>query len=220
VSGLARRFTRETHRQFLQNRILISTEIKMTLAITNEEAQNLLSMKDCLSALELAYKELAEELLLIGPVPISTQTRPSLNKPSGSRAWRALFLVWSYRSSSEFRHRHWPIIEGKQRQIKVMAAPGNTPMRLHHAFKNDRGTSGNYPRQFMFSGCESGRPMGWQQSIWQERTRRGRPNRLRWQGAQLLYMCAVRPLRSVKVYSPNAEHRFNLPEMAETLGIE
>jgi hypothetical protein len=39
----------------------------MALAITNEEAQKLLSMNDCVLSLELAYKELGEGVAVNRP---------------------------------------------------------------------------------------------------------------------------------------------------------
>ena len=196
----------------------------MTLAITNEEAQKLLSMKDCLSALELAYKELAEGIAVNRP-----RSDIHTNTPTPEQTFRFKSMegvipglgVTALRVNSDIVS--WPIIEGKQRQIKVMAAPGNTQCAFIMLFKNDTGEllaiiHDSYVQR-MRVGAANGlaakylarkeaKSIGLIGSGWQA-------------GAQLMAMCAVRPIRSVKVYSPNTERRSNFArEMAETLGIE
>jgi ornithine cyclodeaminase/alanine dehydrogenase-like protein (mu-crystallin family) len=116
----------------------------------------------------------------------------------------------------------WPVVNGKQRQIKIMAAPGNTQCAFMMLFKNDTGEllaiiQDSYVQR-MRVGAANGlaakylarkdaATIGLIGSGWQA-------------GAQLLAMCAVRPIRLVKVYSPNPEHRTAFAkEMSETLGI-
>ena len=104
-----------------------------------------------------------------------------------------------------------------------MAAPGNTQCAFIMLFKNDTGEllaiiHDSYVQR-MRVGAANGlaakylarkdaNSIGLIGSGWQA-------------GAQLMAMCAVRPIRIVKVYSPNGEHRsLFAQEMTEILGIE
>ena len=196
----------------------------MTLAITNEEAVNLLSMKDCLSALETAYKELAAGIAVNRP-----RSDIHTNTPTPQQTFRFKSMegvvpglgVTALRVNSDIVS--WPVVDGKQRQIKVMAAPGETQCAFIMLFKNDTGEllaiiHDSYVQR-MRVGAANGlaakylarkdaTSIGLIGSGWQA-------------GAQLMAMCAVRPIRLVKVYSSNAEHRSNFAkEMTETLGIQ
>ncbi|MGE5819891.1 MAG: ornithine cyclodeaminase family protein, partial [Deltaproteobacteria bacterium] len=196
----------------------------MTLCITNEEAQNLLSMKDCLSALELAYKELAEGIAVNRPrsdIHTSTPTPEQTFRFKSMEGVVPGLGVTALRVNSDIVS--WPTIDGKQRQIKVMAAPGSTQCAFIMLFKNDTGEllaiiHDSYVQR-MRVGAANGlavkylarkdaNSIGLIGSGWQA-------------GAQLMAMCAVRQIRSVKVYSPNREHCAAFArEMTATLGIE
>jgi ornithine cyclodeaminase/alanine dehydrogenase-like protein (mu-crystallin family) len=196
----------------------------MTLTITNEEAVNLLSMKDCLAALEMAYKELAEGIAINRP-----RSDIHTNTPTPGQTFRFKSMegvvpglgVTALRVNSDIVS--WPTMHGKQRQIKVMAAPGETQCAFIMLFKNDTGEllaiiHDSYVQR-MRVGAANGlaakylarkdaASVGLIGSGWQA-------------GAQLMAICAVRPVRSVKVYSPNAEHRSSFArEMTEALGVD
>ncbi len=196
----------------------------MTLAITNEEAVNLLSMKDCMAALEVAYKELSEGVAVNRP-----RSDIHTNTPTPQQTFRFKSMegvvpglgVTALRVNSDIVS--WPIVAGKQRQIKVMAGPGETQCAFIMLFKNDTGEllaiiHDSYVQR-MRVGAANGLAVKYlarsdSQSIgligsgWQA-------------GAQLMAMCEVRPIRRVKVYSQNPEHRENFArEMTQTLGIE
>jgi ornithine cyclodeaminase/alanine dehydrogenase-like protein (mu-crystallin family) len=112
----------------------------MTLAITNEEAVNLLSMKDCLAALEVAYRELAEGIAVNRP-----RSDIHTNTPTAQQTFRFKSMegvvpglgVTALRVNSDIVS--WPVIDGKQRQIKIMAGPGETQCAFIMLFKNDTG---------------------------------------------------------------------------------
>jgi alanine dehydrogenase len=196
----------------------------MTLAITNEEAVNLLSMKDCLAALEVAYRELAEGSAVNRP-----RSDIHTNTPTAQQTFRFKSMegvvpglgVTALRVNSDIVS--WPVIDGKQRQIKVMAGPGETQCAFIMLFKNDTGEllsiiHDSYVQRMRVGAAnglavkylsrEDSKTIGLIGSGWQA-------------GAQLMAMCAVRPIRTVKVYSQNPAHRVNFArEMTETLGIE
>jgi ornithine cyclodeaminase/alanine dehydrogenase-like protein (mu-crystallin family) len=117
----------------------------------------------------------------------------------------------------------WPVIGGRQRQIKVMAAPGQTQCAFIILFKND-----------------TGEPLAIIQDSYIQRMRVGAANGLAvkylaredvqtvgligsgWQaGAQLMAFAAVRNITSVKVHSQTPQHRNQFArEMGQVLGIE
>ena len=196
----------------------------MTLAITNEEAVNLLSMKDCLAALDVAYKELANGIAVNRP-----RSDIHTNTPTPKQTFRFKSMegvvpglgITALRVNSDIVS--WPVVDGKQRQIKVMAGPGETQCAFIMLFKNDTGEllsiiHDSYVQR-MRVGAANGlavkylarkdaQTIGLIGSGWQA-------------GAQLMAMCAVRPIHKVKVYSQNREHRENFAqEMTETLGVE
>lgn len=195
----------------------------MTLAINNEEAQRLLSMEDCLSALEVAYKELAEGVAvnrLRSDIHVATHVTQQTFRFKTMEGVVPALGVTALRINSDIVS--WPIIEGRQRQIKVMAGPGNTQCAFIMLFKNDTGEllailHDSYIQR-MRVGAANGlaakylarkdaQSIGLIGSGWQA-------------GAQLMAMCCVRNIRSVKVYSPNPQHRSAFArEMSQLLGI-
>ncbi len=196
----------------------------MALAITNEEAQGLLSMADCLSALEVAYKELADGIAVNRP-----RSDIHVKTPAPQQTFRFKSMegvvpglgVTALRVNSDIVG--WPMIGGKQRQIKVMAAPGQTQCAFIMLFKNDTGEllailHDSYIQRMRVGAAnglaakylarEDSRSLGLIGSGWQA-------------GAQLMAICSVRGIRSVKVYSLNPEHRSQFArEMSQSLGIE
>ena len=196
----------------------------MALAITNEEAQNLLSMEDCIVALELAYKELGEGVAVNRP---RTDIHVSTSVPQQTFRFKTMegvipgLGVTALRVNSDIVS--WPVIDGKQRQIKVMSAPGQTQCAFIILFKND-----------------TGEPLAIIQDSYIQRMRVGASNGLAakylaredartvgligsgWQaGAQLMACAAVRGIKSGKVYSQNSQHRTEFArEMGNFLGVE
>lgn len=195
----------------------------MTIAITNEEAVKLLSMPDCLSALETAYKELAAGIAVNRPrsdIHTSTPTPQQTFRFKSMEGVVPGLGVTALRVNSDIVS--WPVMDGKQRQIKVMAGPGETQCAFIMLFKNDTGEllaiiHDSYVQR-MRVGAANGlaakylarkdaKTIGLIGSGWQA-------------GAQLMAMCAVRPIELIKVYSPNREHRSSFAkEMTETLGV-
>jgi ornithine cyclodeaminase/alanine dehydrogenase-like protein (mu-crystallin family) len=199
-------------------------ETGMTLAITNEEAVHLLSMSDCLAALEVAYKELAEGLAVNRPRSDIHTSTPIPQQTFRFKSMEGIVPglgVTALRVNSDIVS--WPKIDGKQRQIKVMAGPGETQCAFIMLFKNDTGEllsiiQDSYVQRMRVGAAnglavkylarEDSRSIGLIGSGWQA-------------GAQLMAMCAVRPIRAAKVYSQNPEHCVSFArEMTETLGID
>jgi ornithine cyclodeaminase/alanine dehydrogenase-like protein (mu-crystallin family) len=196
----------------------------MALAITNEEAQKLLSMKDCIVALELAYKEMGEGLAVNRPrtdIPVGTSDPQRTFRFKSMEGVIPGLGVTALRVNSDIVS--WPAIDGRQRQIKIMAAPGQTQCAFMMLFKN-----------------ETGEPLAIIQDSYVQRMRVGASNGLAakylarddarsvgligsgWQaGAQLMAFAAVRDISAVKVYSQNSQHRTEFAqEMGKLLGIE
>lgn len=163
-----------------------------------------------LQALESAYRDLGEgnaanvgraDLLSPGPLPGSFHGFKTM---SGSLRRRK---VTALRLNSDIVS--WPVVNGQPRRVKVPRAPGNKWVGLVMLFSHETGEPlAIFPDGFiqrMRVGGSGGlsvkymaRPeasvMGLIGSGWQA-------------GSAVLATCAVRPIKEVRVYSPDPEHR-------------
>lgn len=196
----------------------------MTLILSNDDVERLLSMTECLDALEDAYVELAEGRGV-------TRVRSDCLTPTGREG-----AVYGLKSMDGVLPKQgigavrigsdivtWPRQDGKLRRVKVPAAP-----------------NGRYVGLVLLFSTENCEPLAIFPDGVMQRTRVGATNGLAakylaredakcvgilgsgWQaGTQLTAICAVRDIETIRCFSPDAEHRTAFStEMSATLGVD
>lgn len=196
----------------------------MTLVLSNDDVGKLISMPDCIAVLEEAYEELAEGRGV-------SRTRSDCITPTTSRADALYSLksmdgvipklgVGAVRINSDIVT--WPKKGNNVRREKVRAAPGERYVGLVLLFSVANGEPlAIFPdgvMQRMRVGAANG--LG---AKFLARKDAGSVGLLGsgWQaGAQLMAACAVRPVETIRCFSPNADNcRVFADEMSERLGI-
>ena len=182
----------------------------MTLILSNDDADKLITMPECIAVLEEAYVELAEGRGV-------SRTRSDCLTPTGREA--ALYSlksmdgvipklgVGAVRINSDIVT--WPKRGNNVRREKLRAAPGGRYVGLVLLFSTDTGEPlAIFPdgvMQRMRVGAANGlgakylarkdaKTVGILGSGWQA-------------GAQLMAVCAVRPIEVIRCFSPNAQNR-------------
>ena len=195
----------------------------MTLILSNDDTEKLLTMPECIDVLEEAYVELAEGRGV-------SRTRSDCFAPTSREdALYSLksmdgvipkFGVGAVRINSDIVT--WPKKGNNVRREKVPAAPGNRYVGLVLLFSSATGEPlAIFPdgvMQRMRVGAANGlgvkylarqnaKSIGILGSGWQA-------------GAQLMAACAVRPIETIRCFSPNAQNRETFAqEISATLGI-
>lgn len=192
--------------------------------LTLEDTIRLVDMNLTLTALATAYRDLAEgraacsarhDLLSPGPVADSCHCLKSM---SGSLPrWQ----VSALRLTSDIIT--WPAVNGRRRRVKIAAAPGGRWVGLVLLFSHSTGE----PLALFPDGHVQRMRVGGTGGLGTRYLSRPESRVLAligsgWQaGAALLAACSVRPIRQVRVYSPNAEHcRSFAVEMSRQTGVE
>lgn len=195
----------------------------MTLILSNDDVGKLITMPDCIAVLEEAYRELAEGRGV-------SRTRSDCITPT-ERADALYSLksmdgvipklgVGAVRINSDIVT--WPKKGNNVRREKVRAAPGGRYVGLVLLFATDNGEPlAIFPdgvMQRMRVGAANGlgakylarkdaESVGILGSGWQA-------------GAQLMAVCTVRPIETIRCFSPNAENcKAFAREMNALLGI-
>ena len=195
----------------------------MTLILSNDDVGKLITMPECIDVLEEAYVELAEGRGI-------SRTRSDCITPTG-RADALYSLksmdgvvpklgVGAVRINSDIVT--WPKRGNNIRREKVPAAPGNRYVGLVLLFSTENGEPlAIFPdgvMQRMRVGAANGlgakylarqdaKTVGILGSGWQA-------------GAQLMAVCAVRDIVSIRCFSPNTENRIAFSrQMSEALGV-
>jgi ornithine cyclodeaminase/alanine dehydrogenase-like protein (mu-crystallin family) len=195
----------------------------MTLILSNDDVAKLITMPDCIAVLEEAYGELAEGRGV-------SRTRSDCITPTG-RADALYSLksmdgvipklgVGAVRVNSDIVT--WPKTGNNVRREKVRAAPGGRYVGLVLLFSIDNGEPlAIFPdgvMQRMRVGAANGlgakylarkdaESVGILGSGWQA-------------GAQLMAVCTVRPIETIRCFSPNAENcKAFAREMNALLGV-
>lgn len=196
----------------------------MTLLLTSEEAERVMPMEACLAALELSFRELAEGLAVNRPR--SDTYTPTSEKDVYYRyktmegAVPGLGVLAQRINSEKMR---WPVVKGIRRQDKFQRVYPNHYVGLVLLFSIETGElqailKEGYLQKMRVGGTSGlgikylARPdasvIGLFGSGWQA-------------GAQLMAACAVRKIKRVKVYSPNADNRKRFSVMmSQKLQIE
>ncbi len=178
----------------------------MTLILSNEEIDKILTMPECIEVLEDAYVEYDAGR---GVVRARTDTLAPTAMEGAVYGLKSAdgiapkFKTAAVRINSDIIT--CPVIDGMPRRVKVPAAPNNRWVGLVLLFDTDTGEpTAIFPdgvMQRMRVGATSGlgikylarkdaKTVGMIGSGWQA-------------GAQLMAACAVRDIETVKVYSPN-----------------
>jgi ornithine cyclodeaminase/alanine dehydrogenase-like protein (mu-crystallin family) len=195
----------------------------MTLILSNDDVERLITMPDCIAVLEEAYIEFADGRGV-------SRTRSDCLTPTGRED--ALYSlktmdgvapklgVGAVRINSDIVT--WPKRGNNVRREKVAAAPG-----------------GRYVGLVLLFSIENGEPLAIFPDGVMQRMRVGAANGLGakylarkaaktvgilgsgWQaGSQLMSICAVRPVEAIRCFSPNAPNREAFAEhMSAALGV-
>ena len=196
----------------------------MTLILSNDDVAKLLTMRDCIDVLEDVYVELANGRGV-------NRVRSDCLVPAGQGD--ALYSlksmdgvipklgVGAVRIDSDIVT--WPKQGNNMRRVKVPAAPG-----------------GRYVGLVLLFSSQTGEPLAIMPDGVMQRIRVGAANGLGikylarknassvgilgsgWQaGAQLMAVCAVRDIKTIRCFSPNPERREVFArDMSEALGVE
>jgi alanine dehydrogenase len=196
----------------------------MTLLLSNDDVDRLLTMEDVLGSLESAYRELGEgtalntlrvDLLVRGPKPNSVYGFKTM---SGSVPGAGVAGV---RLNSDIVH--WPEIGRSQRRVKIPSAPGNRYVGLVLLFSTHTGE----PLAIFPDGCLQRLRVGATNGLGAKYLAREDASVVAlfgsgWQAAtQLMAICAVRKIEKIRVFSPTAANRKAFAEeMEKTLKVE
>lgn len=196
----------------------------MTLVLSNDDVENVLSVRECIDVLEKAYLELADGtgVARTRSDSIVTAKRPdtlySLKSMDGVIPGLGVSAV---RIDSDLVT--YPTTGGKARRVKVPSAPGE-----------------RYVGLVLLFSCETGEPLAIFPDGVMQRIRVGATNGLGvkylaredarsvgiigsgWQaGTQLMAVCAMRKIESIRCFSPNKTHREAFSkEMTAVLDVE
>ena len=196
----------------------------MTLILSNEDVEALLTMPECIAALEEAYRELAEGR---GVNRTRSDTMTPTTRPDALYSLKSMdgvvpkLGVGAVRINSDIIT--WPTRDGNARREKVPAAPGGRWVGLVLLFSAENGEPlAIFPDgvlQRMRVGATNGlgakylaredsRTVGLLGSGWQA-------------GGQVMAITSVRSIERIRCFSPNREHREAFAEeMSERVGVE
>ena len=182
----------------------------MTLILSNDDVEKVLTMRDCLDVLEDAYRELAEGR---GVSRRRSDSFAPTSRPDALYSLKSMdgivpkLGVGAVRINSDIVT--WPSEGGNERRVKVPAAPNNRYVGLVLLFSTGNGEPlAIFPdgvTQRFRVGAANGlgakylarkdaRTVGILGSGWQA-------------GAQLMAVCAVRDIKTIRCFSPNKVNR-------------
>ena len=180
------------------------------LVLSNEEIARLLTIEECMAALEPMYRDVAEERALFSP---RVDNIAPNSHPEGYYAFKHMGGTWPREKIQALRINSdvvtHPLVGGKPRRVKQPLAPGGRWVGLVLLFSTETGALlAMFPdgvMQRLRVGATSGLGL----------KHLARPDAERlaligsgWQaGTQLAAALAVRRLREVRVWSPRRENR-------------
>src|SRR5262245_43186499 len=196
----------------------------MTLILSNDDVEKLLTMRDCIEVMEEAYVELADGRGI-------SRTRSDCFAPT-ARADALYSLksmdgvapklgVGAVRINSGIST--WPQRGNNMRREKVPAAPNNRYVGLVLLFSVENGE----PLAILPDGVMQRMRVGAANGLGIKHLARANAKSVGilgsgWQaGAQLMAACAVREIETIRCFSPNAQNRESFAaEMGALLGVE
>jgi len=195
----------------------------MTLILSNADVEAVLSMPECIAVLEDAYRELAFGR---GVSRTRSDSFSETARPDALYSLKSMdgivpkLGVGAVRINSDIVT--WPKEGGNERRVKVPAAPNQRYTGLVLLFSSENGEPlAIFPDGVMqrirvgaanalgvkYLAREDAETVGILGSGWQA-------------GAQLMGVCAVRNIRTIRCYSPNAQNRYAFArEWSEKLGV-
>jgi ornithine cyclodeaminase/alanine dehydrogenase-like protein (mu-crystallin family) len=196
----------------------------MTLILSNDDIDSVLTMKDCIDVLEDAYRELAHGR---GVSRRRSDSFSETTRPDALYSLKSMdgivpkLGVGAVRINSDIVT--WPKEGGNERRVKVPSAPNQRYVGLVLLFSSETGEPlAIFPDgvvQRMRVGAANGlgvkylarddaRVVGLLGSGWQA-------------GAQLMAVCAVRGIETIRCFSPNKANRETFSrEWSEKLGVK
>src|SRR5207237_4694639 len=183
------------------------------LVLSNEEIERLLTIEECMAALEPMYRDVAEERVLFSPRV--DNIAPNAH-PDGYYAFKHMGGTWPREKVQALRINSdvvtHPLVAGKPRRVKQPLAPSSTGGRwvgLVLLFSTETGALlAMFPdgvMQRLRVGATSGLGL---KHLAREDSQRLALIGSGWQaGTQLTAALAVRKFRDVRVYSPRRENR-------------
>src|ERR1700721_487130 len=197
---------------------------QMTLILSNDDADKLLTMPECIAVLEEAYAELAEGR---GVSRTRSDTFAPTSREDALYSLKSMdgivpkFGVGAVRINSDIVT--WPKRGNNVRRGKVPAAPGNRSVGLVLLFSTENGEPlAIFPdgvMQRMRVGAANG--LGAKYLAREDARTVGILGSGGQAGAQLMAACAVRPVEAIRCFSPNPQNRDTFTaQMSELLGVE
>jgi len=196
----------------------------MTLILSNQDVDDLLTMPECIDALEDAYRELAQGR---GVNRRRTDSLVPGNQPDTLYSLKSMdgivpkFGVGAVRINSDLVT--WPVRAGTMRREKIPAAPGKRWVGLVLLFSTGTGE----PLAIFPDGYLQRLRVGATNGLGAKYLARTDAHEVAllgsgWQASgQAMAIAAVRPVKRIRCYSPNAEHRATFARtMSEKLGVE
>lgn len=196
----------------------------MTLILSNSDVEQLLTMPECMAALEEAYVELAEGR---GVNRTRSDSLAPSGRPDALYGLKSMdgiapkFGVGAVRINSDIIT--WPRRGNTMRREKVPAAPGGRYVGLVLLFSTDTGE----PLAILPDGVMQRLRVGAANGLGAKYLARTDAKTVGllgsgWQaGAQLMAICAVRELATIRCFSPNAENRARFAsDIAPRIGRE
>jgi len=182
----------------------------MTLILSNQDIESVLTMQDCLAVLEDAYRELAHGR---GVSRTRSDSFSPTSRPDALYSLKSMdgivpkLGVGAVRINSDIIT--WPKEGGNERRVKVPAAPNARYTGLVLLFSSENGEPlAIFPDgvvQRMRVGAANGLGMKY---LARADARTAGILGSGWQaGAQLMALCAVRNIETVRCFSPNKPNR-------------
>jgi len=196
----------------------------MTLILSNADVEKLLTMRECIAVLEEAYVELAQGR---GVSRTRSDSLTPTRRPDALYSLKSMdgvvpkLGVGAVRINSDIVT--WPKQGNTMRRVKVPAAPNNRYVGLVLLFSTETGEPlailPDGVMQRMRVGAANG--LGVKYLARQNATRVGLLGS-GWQaGAQLMAVCAVRKVDSIRCFSPSRDNRESFAkDMEAALGVE
>ena len=196
----------------------------MTLVLNDEHVAQLLSMKDCIAALEDAFRDMGQGTAVNAPRRDSFMVS---SHPDAHYSFKTIegglerLGVMAQRINSDLVT--YPMIDGVTRRVKVPAAPGNRYVGLIFLYSSETLelltiiTDGHLQRMRVAGTTGVGA-----KHVAREDARTAALLGSGWQAETAAWaLAAVRPLSTIRVFSPNPERRQAFAtKVAATLGIE
>jgi alanine dehydrogenase len=196
----------------------------MTLILSNDDVAKVLTIGECIDALEEAYIELAEGR---GVTRTRSDTMTPTARPDALYSLKSMdgvipkFGISAVRINSDILT--WPTDGNTMRRVKVPAAPGNRYVGLVLLFSTATGE----PLAILPDGVMQRLRVGAANGIALKHLAREDASVIGllgsgWQaGAQLMAACAVRKIERVRCFSPSRDNREAFARtMTEALGID